>query len=156
MTQPNKKIAYKLENGTGIERLFRPYEVEVLEYLWDRTLEDPNFRAGSGQVFKYLIEKHGERYISRASVIFFLNKMVDWPLALETEYHEDQAKTHKVYQSLMGFDDATGKGGHHRLYFIRFDKKTFGYRMLLTLLWQIREEWQIPVPGDYMHEGYEW
>lgn len=47
--------------------------------------------------------------ISRASVIFSLNDMVD--------------------EGILGFRDATGKGGHHRVYVAKLDEK--GYRKYL-------------------------
>jgi hypothetical protein len=46
----------------------------------------------------------GEK-ISRASIIFFLNEMVD--------------------QGVLSFHDATGKGGHQKLYYPLMDEKEY-------------------------------
>ena len=150
------QMKYNFQDGTDLGRIFKPYQVQILDYLFDRSLNNPDFHTASGEVFRYLIAKNGEKYVSRASVIFFLNHMVEWRIGMEMRYDNDTDEPVKIYQPLMGYDTATGKGGHHRRYFVHFDRKAFYYRLMLTMLWQIREEMEIPVPGDYMHEGYEW
>ena len=76
-------------------------------------------------MWRAVSERLGEgRSISRASVIFFLNYMVD--------------------DGVLGFRDATGKGGHHRVYVIKLDEK--GYRKYLlrtvieSMMWDFPEE----------------
>jgi len=41
--------------------------------------------------------------ISRASIIFFMNRLVD--------------------QGVLGYRDSTGKGGHHKIYYPLMDEK---------------------------------
>ena len=72
----------------GTEKLFEPYKKAIIEILLDA--KKP---LGSGAVWEAVNKKVK---ISRASVICFLNFMVD--------------------DGLCTFGDATGKGGHHRLY----------------------------------------
>lgn len=73
----------------GLEAIFKPYQIKTLEIL----LRTPH-EMGSGEVYRKLLSEGVD--ISRASVIFFLNDLVDMGLA--------------------HFSLATGKGGYHRLY----------------------------------------
>ena len=52
--------------------------------------------------------------ISRASVIFFLDRMVD--------------------QGVLSWRDATGKGGHHRIYITKLDESGYKKYVVRTLL----------------------
>lgn len=60
---------------------------------------------GSGLMWKYLVDIMGDDHPSRASVIFFLNDLVEC----------DYAK----------FKDKTGKGGHHKLYYTELEQDEF-------------------------------
>ena len=73
----------------GEHKIFEPYKKAIIDLLLEAEKA-----LGSGAVWKAVSE--GGIKISRASVIFFLNFMVD--------------------DGLCTFEDATGKGGHHRLY----------------------------------------
>jgi len=75
----------------GLFSVFKPYQLESLKYL----MTVPS--AGSGRVWEHLHTLPDETvHMSRASIIFFLNDMVD--------------------DEICTWVDATGKGGHHRLY----------------------------------------
>lgn len=80
---------------SGLAMLYKPYE--IVGWAVVRAKGEP---VGSSHVWaqtnKALMELDGTT-ISRASIIFFLNREVD--------------------KGFMDWDDATGKGGHHRLYF---------------------------------------
>ena len=78
----------------GLETIFKPYQARLLEHFWDLNKER---RVGmnSGSAHKWLLEKPEKK--SRASVIFFLNDMV----AL----------------GIMEYNEKTGKGGYHRIYY---------------------------------------
>ncbi len=52
--------------------------------------------------------------VSRASVIFFLNRMVD--------------------QGVLSYRTATGKGGHHRVYYSVLDEKACKKHILTTIV----------------------
>ena len=73
----------------GEHKIFEPYKKAIIDLLLEA-----DKALGSGAVWKAVNE--GGIKISRASVVFFLNFMVD--------------------DGLCTFEDATGKGGHHRLY----------------------------------------
>lgn len=78
----------------GINAIWRNYESESIRYL----LERGEAGSGSGAVFDHVLFKLAElgETISRASIIFFLNRLVDDGLATYTE--------------------KTGKGGVHKVY----------------------------------------
>lgn len=85
----------KLDTGkSGINAVWKHYEHEVISFLLDRGEEG----SGSGDVFAHCRFKLSEfgKTISRASVIFFLNRLVD--------------------DGLATWRDVTGKGGHAKIY----------------------------------------
>ena len=86
----------------GLHTLFKPYQAALLEHLWDLNKKD---RVGmnSGQAYKYLLNRPEKK--SRASVIFFLNDMVD--------------------EEILDYEERTGKGGHHRVYYPKMNKVEF-------------------------------
>jgi len=86
--------------------VLKEYEELALRYVWEVGGEGAN----SGDVWRHANEKLGEgRSVSRASIYIFLNKMVD--------------------QGVFSFKDATGKGGHHRVYIPKLDET--GYKKYL-------------------------
>ena len=95
----------------GFRKTLREYEELALRYIWEVGEEG----AGSGKVFQKVNESLGEgKSISRASVILFLNRMVD--------------------QGVFSFRDATGKGGHHRVYVAKLDEKGYKKYLLRTAI----------------------
>lgn len=91
MSSRNGLSGWKLDAGQkGSRIVFKDYHKATIDVL----TEDPLKSWGSGAMWEE-IKKRGIT-ISRASVIFFLNFLVD--------------------DGLAEFDDATGKGGHHKLY----------------------------------------
>lgn len=86
----------------GLHTLFKPYQATLLEHLWELNKKD---RVGmnSGQAYKYLMNMPEKK--SRASVIFFLNDMVD--------------------EEILEYEERTGKGGHHRVYYPKMNKVEF-------------------------------
>ena len=79
----------------GLSMFFKPYEVRGWDRVWNASKSKP---VGSSDVFEYINFGLGPgKTISRASVILFLNRQVDL--------------------KFMGWKDATGKGGHRRLYY---------------------------------------
>lgn len=82
----------------GLDMLYKPYEKIMVQHLWKNDSEP----IGSGNLWKYVnsmlpAKEDGRDAISRASVIFAANRNVD--------------------DGIWDWKDATGKGGHHRLYF---------------------------------------
>lgn len=86
----------------GLRTLFKPYQALLMEHLW--TLNEKS-RVGlsSGQAWKYLQDKPEKK--SRASVIIFLNEMVE--------------------EGILDYEERTGKGGYHRVYYPKTDREEF-------------------------------
>ena len=82
---------------TGSKVLVEDYKKEILIKLLDT--DEP---IGSGKMYNHLVDIMNGDNPSRASVIFFLNALV------ENKY--------------ISFNDATGKGGHHKLYYSELTK----------------------------------
>ena len=76
----------------GLYKVFRDYQVEAMRVVWKRGDDG----AISREVWSDVNEKLGSRKISRASIINFLNAMVD--------------------EAVLGYEEETGKGGYHRVY----------------------------------------
>jgi hypothetical protein len=87
----------------GLRTLFKPYQILLMEHLWDL---NGKTRVGlnSGQAHKYLLDKPETK--SRTSVIFFLNDMVE--------------------EGILDYEEKTGKGGYHRVYYPKMNKKELG------------------------------
>ena len=77
----------------GFNILFADYEKAIIDLM----LTDPKKTWGSGAMHTAVRAQGID--ISRASVIFYMNFLVD--------------------EGIAGFETKTGKGGHHRLYSIR-------------------------------------
>ena len=76
----------------GLHTLFRPYQALLLEHLWELNREK-RVGVNSRQAHRYLLDKPEKK--SRASVINFLNDMVD--------------------EGILEYEEKTGKGGYHRV-----------------------------------------
>jgi len=95
----------------GLRKTLREYEEIALRYIWAVGEEG----AGSGKTWSHANEQLGDGgSISRASIIFFLNRMVE--------------------EGVLDFRDATGKGGHHRIYFPKLDEEGYKKYLVSTLL----------------------
>jgi len=103
---------------TGLESCFKPYKVLMLKYAWTSLTEDEP--QGSGHLWLKVNEllPNGETK-SRASVIFAANDYVD--------------------MGIWGFEDATGKGGHHRKYFPLISEDGFWERLAEAVKQRINE-----------------
>ena len=93
---------------TGLESCFKPYKVLMLKHAWSSmTSEEPE---GSGKIWPRVNELLPDgKSISRASVIFAANLFVD--------------------AGIWGWKDATGKGGHHKLYYPLMSEAEFWDRL---------------------------
>jgi predicted transcriptional regulator len=113
---------------TGLRKTLKEYEELALRFIWEKGEEG----AGSGPTWSVVNERLGEgRTISRASIIFFLNRMVD--------------------QGVLSWRDATGKGGHRRIYFPKLDE--FEYRkyvastIIQSLMHDFPKETRVVIDG---------
>jgi predicted transcriptional regulator len=82
--------------------ILKDYQKAALRYIWRLGGEG----AGSHDVWVQVNEDlKGERTISRASIINFLNAMVD--------------------EGVLNCTETTGKGGHRRIYSMKYDEAGF-------------------------------
>ncbi len=101
----------------GLRKTLKEYEELALRYIWETGDEG----AGSGLTWRAVNERLEEgKTISRASVIFFLNRMLD--------------------QGVLGFRDATGKGGHHKIYITKLDENGYKKYIVRTLLESVSKD----------------
>jgi predicted transcriptional regulator len=86
----------------GLEMVLKDYQEAALRYLW--RLDGGG--ASSRDVWEQVNEDlKGKRTISRASIINFLNSMVD--------------------EGVLSYTETTGKGGHRRIYSAKYDEAGF-------------------------------
>ena len=95
----------------GLGKTLKEYEEIARRHVWSIGEEG----ATSGKTWAVTNEKLGpDKTISRASVIFFLQRMVD--------------------QGVLDFRTRTGKGGHHRVYYTLLDEKAYKKHILKTIV----------------------
>ena len=95
----------------GLRKTLKEYEELGLRYVWSLGEEG----VGSGKTWKAVNERLGpDKSMSRASVIFFLNRMVD--------------------QGVLDYRSASGKGGYHRVYFPVMDERGYKKYLLKTVV----------------------
>jgi len=95
----------------GLSKTLREYEEVALRYVWSIGEEG----VGSGKTWANTNERLGPgKTVSRASVILFLNRMVD--------------------QGVLDYRTRTGKGGHHRVYYPMLDEKAYKKHLLKTIV----------------------
>jgi len=108
-----------LRLNLGNERLamiFKNWQIESIRYLLRIQPEGANSRAVWTNV-----NNSFKGSISRASIINFLNNMVD--------------------EGLLVYEDATGKGGHHRVYRIRFTEQEFKTQIVARVISKLLKEY---------------
>ena len=102
---------------TGLRKTLREYEELALRYVWETGDEG----AGSGLTWRAVNERLEEgKTISRASIIFFLNRMLD--------------------QGVLSWRGATGKGGHHKIYITKLDESGYKRYIVRTLLESVAKD----------------
>jgi len=107
----------KLDTGKeSLEMFFKDWQVEALRYLWTVQPDGANSRAVWMNVNQSL-----QGSISRASIINYLNAMVD--------------------EDLLTYTEATGKGGHHRIYSLNFSEAEFKQRLASQIITKLLKEY---------------
>jgi len=97
----------------GLRKTLREYEELALRYLWEIGEEG----AGSGPICKNVNEQLGSSgSISRTSVIFFMDRLVD--------------------QGIIDIREGTGRGrgGHRKIYYPLMDEKGYLKYLLKTMV----------------------
>lgn len=97
--------------GVGLGKVLRDYQVEALRVVWARGEGGVSSREAWLRVNEAL---HGDKTISRASIINFLNAMVD--------------------EGVLGYRETTGKGGYRRIYSPRLDERGFKKYVAKTVI----------------------
>ena len=103
----------------GLGTVFKDYQEITMRYLWDIGDEG----VGSGDCWKHVNKMLNERdkTISRASVIFFLNAMVD--------------------HGILEYVSRTGKGGYHKVYTPVFDEAGFKEHLATKIIERLVSEY---------------
>jgi predicted transcriptional regulator len=95
----------------GLRKTLKEYEEIGLRYVWSVGENG----VVSGKAWEAVKKMLGPaKSISRASVIFFLNRMVD--------------------QGVLAYRSAAGKGGRHRVYFPVLDERGYKKYLLKTVV----------------------
>jgi len=95
----------------GLAKVLRDYQIEALKVVWEKGEEGVNSREVYQQANKAL---KGIRTISRASIINFLNAMVD--------------------EGVLNYEEETGKGGYRRIYSPKLDESGFKKHIAKTVV----------------------
>ena len=91
---------------SGLYTLFKPYQGMLLEHIWGLNKYE-KVGVNSNRAHKFIQTTTDKK--SRASVIFFLNDLVE--------------------ERVLGYDDRTGKGGHHRVYYPKMTPLDFAHHV---------------------------
>jgi len=88
--------------GDGLAKVLRDYQIEALKHVWARGDDG----AISKEVWQHTNQAlRGVKTISRASIINFLNAMVD--------------------EGVLNYKEETCKGGYRRIYSPKLDERGF-------------------------------
>lgn len=85
----------------GLEKVLRDYQIEALQIIWN----SDNKGMTSREVYQAVNRSLGNKTISRASIINFLNDMCD--------------------EGVLKYEEETCKGGTRRKYFTGLDEEGF-------------------------------
>lgn len=102
----------------GLRTVVKDYQVAALSYMWRLGGGGASSRDVWVNVNKDLM---GQRTISRASIINFMNSMVD--------------------EGVVDYTEITGKGGHRRIYSARYDEEGFKEYMAKKIISKLLETW---------------
>ena len=100
----------------GLLTIFKPYQAALMEHIWELNTRE---RVGltSGQLYDWLQDHPDSK--SRASVIFFMNDMVD--------------------EGIMDYESKSGKGGYHRIYYPKMNREQFERYVVDTITKKLNE-----------------
>ena len=101
---------------TSLAMFFKDYQVESLRYLWRIQPEGANSRSVWTNVNESI-----QGSISRASVINYLNAMVD--------------------ESLLTYTETTGKGGIQRVYSTKYGETEFKQHIAGLIITKLLKEY---------------
>ena len=106
----------------GFRTIVKDYQAVALRYLWRLDGEGASSRDVWVNVNKDMRTDPSQRdSISRASIINFLNLMVD--------------------EGALAYYEITGKGGHRRIYTAKYDEEGFKRYMAKKIISKMLETW---------------
>jgi len=95
------KLSIDLSREPGLELVLKDYQAEAMKYLWSVDKGQSTHDVWEAVNTRLL----GKKTISRASIINFLNAMVD--------------------DGFLSYTEITGKGGYRRIYSAALTEKEF-------------------------------
>jgi hypothetical protein len=118
-TDCDKEMALTIDtSGAGLSMVLKDYQEEALRYIWSLSGDGASSRDVWNNVNKSL---QGFKTISRASIINFLNSMVE--------------------AGVLTFSEITGKGGHRRIYYAKLDEIGFKKFIAETVIKNLMRDW---------------
>jgi len=106
-----------------LSKIFKDYQEEAVKFSW----EVGDRGTISREVWASVNERLVGKTISRASIINFLNAMVD--------------------EGVLDYDERTGKGGYHRVYRPKLDESAFKRHLAQVMISSLMK--------DYLEETRE-
>ena len=103
----------------GLMTVMRDYQEICLRLVWERGEE--GVTSGTAWVYVNKVLGKEERSISRASIINFLNDMVE--------------------KGVLTYREKSGKGGYHRVYFPAFDEGGLRRHLAETVISKLLSMW---------------
>ena len=111
-------VVFNTEND-GLLTVVKDYQESALRYLWSL---DAGIGASSRDVWVNTnVDLMGKKTISRASIINFLNAMVD--------------------EEILTYHEITGKGGHRRIYAPKYDEEGTKRFWAKSIIAKMIKEW---------------
>jgi len=103
--------------GEGLAKVLRDYQIEALKLVWNNGEEGVNSREAWQHANKELV---GIRTISRASIINFLDAMVE--------------------EGVINYKEETCKGGYRRIYSPKLDESGFKKHIARTVVQSLMKD----------------
>ena len=103
----------------GLLTLFISYQAALLEHIWDIN-RDRRTGTESSQAHEFLRQTGDRKQMrSRASVINFLNKMVE--------------------EGVLSYEDRAKKGGNYKVYFPEMSREEFEIYVVKSIITKLEE-----------------
>jgi predicted transcriptional regulator len=103
----------------GLAMVLKDYQEEALRFIW----ENKGHGASSREVWNHVNRTLKTRSISRASIINFLNAMVD--------------------EGVLNYTEITGKGGHRRIYSSKLNEAQFKQYVAETVIGNLMRDFPV-------------
>ena len=111
-------LIFNPEND-DLSKIFKDYQEEAVKFIWEVGEQG----AISREVWASVNERLVGKTISRASIINFLNAMVD--------------------EGVLDYTERTGKGGYHRVYRPKLDESSFKRHLAQVMISSLIEDYPL-------------